>query len=212
MAGRIEDYALVGDLETAALIGTDGSVDWWCAPRFDSPACLAALLGDAGHGRWILAPVGNARCTRRSYRGDTLVLDTVWESLSGTVRVTDFMPPRCPDEGAPRIVRVVEGIAGRVAVRGELRVRFHHGSIVPWTRSTDRRTVVSVAGPDAAHLSCGPGVELDVTPERTTCEFTVTAGRRVAFVLGWRPSHAPAPPPTSPRGGAPPPPRAPARA
>ncbi|MFF3771480.1 glycoside hydrolase family 15 protein [Streptomyces sp. NPDC002232] len=198
MAGRIEDYALVGDLETAALVGTDGSVDWWCAPRFDSPACLAALLGDPGHGRWILAPVGNGLCKRRSYRGDTLVLDTVWETLSGAVRITDFMPPRNRGEDAPRIVRVVEGISGRVAVRGELRVRFHHGSIVPWTRSTDRRTVVSVAGPDAAHLSCGPGVTLDVTPERTTCAFTITAGRRVAFVLGWCPSHVPAPPPATP--------------
>ncbi|MEU5920086.1 glycoside hydrolase family 15 protein [Streptomyces sp. NPDC047141] len=198
MAGRIEDYALVGDLETAALVGTDGSVDWWCAPRFDSPACLAALLGDPGHGRWILAPVGNGRCTRRSYRGDTLVLDTVWETLSGTVRITDFMPPRSRGEDTPRIVRVVEGISGRVPVRGELRVRFHHGSIVPWTRSTDRRTVVSVAGPDATHLSCGPGVTLDVTPERTTCAFTITAGRRVAFVLGWCPSHVPAPPPATP--------------
>ncbi|MFJ3767352.1 glycoside hydrolase family 15 protein [Streptomyces sp. NPDC090082] len=197
MAGRIEDYALVGDLETAALVGTDGSVDWWCAPRFDSPACLAALLGDPGHGRWILSPVGNGRCTRRSYRGDTLVLDTVWETLSGTVRITDFMPPRSRGEDTPRIVRVVEGISGRVAVRGELRVRFHHGSIVPWTRSTDRRTVVSVAGPDATHLSCGPGVTLDVTPERTTCAFTITAGRRVAFVLGWCPSHVPAPPPAT---------------
>ncbi|MFF7443105.1 glycoside hydrolase family 15 protein [Streptomyces sp. NPDC008122] len=204
MAGRIEDYALVGDLETAALIGTDGSVDWWCAPRFDSPACLAGLLGEPDHGRWILAPVGNGRCTRRSYRGDTLVLDTWWETLTGTVRITDFMPPRSrgglPSGGGPRIVRVVEGIAGRVAVRGELSVRFHHGSIVPWTRATDRRTSVSVAGPDATRLSCGPGVELDVTPDRTSCEFTVTAGRRVTFVLGWSPSHAPAPPPLSPAG------------
>ncbi|WP_329275642.1 glycoside hydrolase family 15 protein [Streptomyces sp. NBC_00691] len=193
MAGRIEDYALVGDLETAALVGTDGSVDWWCAPRFDSPACLAALLGDPGHGRWLLAPVGGSHCTRRSYRGDTLVLDTVWESLTGTVRITDFMPPRCPREDAPRIVRVVEGIAGRVDVRSELRVRFHHGSIVPWVRSVDRRTVAWVAGPDAAYLSCDPGVEPLVTPDRTTVDFTVTAGRRVSFVLGWRPSHAPAP-------------------
>ncbi|MFE9132928.1 glycoside hydrolase family 15 protein [Streptomyces sp. NPDC007355] len=200
MAGRIEDYALVGDLETAALIGTDGSVDWWCAPRFDSPACLAALLGDAGHGRWLLAPVGKGRCTRRSYRGDSLVLDTVWESLGGTVRITDFMPPRSPREDAPRIVRVVEGIAGRVAVRGELSVRFHHGSIVPWTRTLDRRTVASVAGPDAAYLSCGPGVEPVVEPDRTTFDFAVTAGRRIAFVLGWRPSHAPPPPAAPPAG------------
>ncbi|MFE0652624.1 glycoside hydrolase family 15 protein [Streptomyces sp. NPDC059534] len=198
MAGRIEDYALVGDLETAALVGTDGSVDWWCAPRFDSPACLAALLGDPDHGRWLLAPVGAARCTRRSYRGDTLVLDTVWESLSGSVRVTDFMPPRSLGESSPTIVRVVEGISGRVAMRGELRVRFHHGSIVPWTRSLDRRTVASVAGPDAAYLSCGPGVDPVVTRDRTTFAFTVPAGRRVAFTLGWRPSHANAPPADSP--------------
>ncbi|AJF63749.1 glycoside hydrolase family 15 protein [Streptomyces vietnamensis] len=198
MAGRIEDYALVGDLETAALVGTDGSVDWWCAPRFDSPASLAALLGNPDHGRWLLAPVGNSRCSRRSYRGDTLVLDTVWETLSGTVRVTDFMPPRYAGEPAPRIVRIVEGVTGRVDVRGELSVRFDHGSIVPWSRSTGRHTAVYVAGPDSAHLDCGPGVELAVTRDRTTCEFTVTAGRRVVFVLGWRPSHAPAPPPVSP--------------
>lgn len=206
MAGRIEDYALVGDLETAALIGTDGSVDWWCAPRFDSPACLAALLGDPAHGRWLLAPVGRARCTRRSYRGDTLVLDTYWESVTGTVRVTDFMPPRSPDspeypgsaQGGPSIVRVVEGISGRVAMRGELRLRFHHGSIVPWTRAVDRRTVASVAGPDAAYLSSGPGVDPTVTPDRTTAEFTVSAGSSVAFVLGWRPSHTAAPPTVSP--------------
>ncbi len=200
MAGRIEDYALIGDLETAALVGTDGSVDWWCAPRFDSPACLASLLGDPEHGRWLLAPAGNARCTRRSYRGDTLVLDTVWESVGGTVRVTDFMPPRSPSEDAPRIVRVVEGVAGRVDVRGDLSVRFHHGSIVPWIRSVGRRTVAFVAGPDAAYLSCGPGVELVATPDRTTCAFTVTAGRRVVFVLGWRPSHTSAPPAASPAG------------
>ncbi|GGW03115.1 glucoamylase [Streptomyces narbonensis] len=207
MAGRIEDYALVGDLETAALIGTDGSVDWWCAPRFDSPACLAALLGDPAHGRWLLAPVGRARCSRRSYRGDTLVLDTYWESVTGTVRVTDFMPPRSQDspeypgsagEGGPRIVRVVEGIAGRVAMRGELRLRFHHGSIVPWTRAVDRRTVASIAGPDAAYLSCGPGIDPVVTPDRTTVEFTVSAGSSVAFVLGWRPSHTAVPPTASP--------------
>ncbi|MEU3692683.1 glycoside hydrolase family 15 protein [Streptomyces narbonensis] len=207
MAGRIEDYALVGDLETAALIGTDGSVDWWCAPRFDSPACLAALLGDPAHGRWLLAPVGRTRCTRRSYRGDTLVLDTYWESVTGTVRVTDFMPPRSLDspdypgsarEGGPRIVRVVEGIAGRVAMRGELRLRFDHGSIVPWTRAVDRRTVASVAGPDAAYLSCGPGADPAVTPDRTTVEFTVSAGSSVAFVLGWRPSHTAAPPTAAP--------------
>ncbi|MGW0121210.1 glycoside hydrolase family 15 protein [Streptomyces sp. NPDC003327] len=208
MPGRIEDYALVGDLETAALVGTDGSVDWWCAPRFDSPACLAALLGRPDHGRWLLAPLGNGRCSRRSYRGDTLVLDTVWESASGAVRVTDFMPPRTDGAaaavgdgdggGGPRIVRVVEGLSGRVVMRGEVRLRFHHGSITPWTRALNPRTVASVAGPDAAYLTCGPGVDLTVTPDGSTTTFTVPAGRRVAFVLGWRPSHAPAPPPLAP--------------
>ncbi|MFI8520698.1 glycoside hydrolase family 15 protein [Streptomyces sp. NPDC085481] len=191
MAGRIEDYALIGDLETAALVARDGSVDWWCVPRFDSPACFAALLGDGRHGHWSLAPVGNRPCSRRSYRGDTLVLDTVWESVSGTVRVTDFMPPR---QLTPRIVRVVEGIAGRVEMRGELRVRFNHGSVVPWTRAPDRRTVDWVAGPDATRLHCGPGAgEPVVTADRTTFAFPVTAGQRVAFVLGWHPSHTPAP-------------------
>ncbi|MFD5326256.1 glycoside hydrolase family 15 protein [Streptomyces sp. NPDC127092] len=192
MAGRIEDYALIGDLETAALVGRDGSVDWWCAPRFDSPACFAALLGEGGHGRWSLAPAGNRTCSRRGYRGDTLVLDTVWESVDGTVRVTDFMPPR---HQGPRIVRVVEGIAGRVDMRSELRVRFDHGSVVPWTYALDRRTIASVAGPDATRLHCGPGAgEPVVTRDGTHFAFPVTAGQRVTFVLGWHPSHAPAPP------------------
>ncbi|MFJ9810300.1 glycoside hydrolase family 15 protein [Streptomyces sp. NPDC101158] len=192
MAGRIEDYALIGDLETAALVGRNGSVDWWCVPRFDSPACFASLLGDGGHGHWKLAPVGNRVCSRRGYRGDTLVLDTVWESLTGTVRVTDFMPPR---QGGPRIVRIVEGIAGRVDMRGELTVRFDHGSVVPWTHALDARTVASVAGPDATRLHCGPGAgEPVVTADRTTFAFPVAAGQCVTFALGWHPSHTPAPP------------------
>ncbi|MCX2181376.1 glycoside hydrolase family 15 protein [Streptomyces sp. SKN60] len=192
MAGRIEDYALIGDLETAALVGRDGSIDWWCAPRFDSPACLAALLGDPGHGRFALAPAGNRVCNRRSYRGDTLVLDSVWESTGGTVRITDFMPPR---QRGPRIVRMVEGVAGRVDIRGELAVRFDHGSVRPWTYALDRRTVACVAGPDATLLTCGPGAgEPVVTPDRTSFAFPVSSGQRVTFVLGWHPSHAPAPP------------------
>lgn len=191
MAGRIEDYALIGDLETAALIGTDGAVDWWCAPRFDSPACFAAILGDASHGQWSLGPVGNRPCNRRSYRGDTLVLESTWESVSGTVRITDFMPPR---ERTPQIIRLVEGIAGRVDLHGELRMRFNHGSVVPWARLIDGRTVATVAGPDAAYLRCGPGTDITVTDECTSFDVSVTAGRRVSFVLGWCPSHS-APPP-----------------
>ncbi|MEV0450968.1 glycoside hydrolase family 15 protein [Streptomyces sp. NPDC050600] len=191
MAGRIEDYALIGDLETAALVGRDGSVDWWCAPRFDSPACFAALLGDERHGRWRLAPAGGLPCSRRSYRGDTLVLETVWESVTGTVRITDFMPPR---QHTPRIVRLVDGIAGRVDMRGELGVRFNHGSVAPWTRAVDRRTLASVAGPDATRLHCGPGAgDPVVTADRASFAFPVTAGQRVTFVLGWHPSHSPAP-------------------
>ncbi|MGW6566758.1 glycoside hydrolase family 15 protein [Streptomyces sp. NPDC054975] len=190
MAGRIEDYALIGDLETAALIGMDGAVDWWCAPRFDSPACFAAILGDESHGRWSLAPAGNRPCSRRSYRGDSLVLESVWESVSGSVRITDFMPPR---EQTPRIVRLVEGIAGRVDLHGELRMRFNQGRVVPWSYAVDRRTVATVAGPDAAYLLCGPGVEVAITDACTSIDLSVTAGQSVSFVLGWQPSHS-APP------------------
>ncbi|MFE5486261.1 glycoside hydrolase family 15 protein [Streptomyces sp. NPDC056527] len=187
MAGRIEDYALIGDLETAALIGTDGAVDWWCAPRFDSPACFAAILGDESHGQWSLAPVGNLPCNRRSYKNDSLVLESVWESVSGAVRITDFMPPR---QRTPQIIRLVEGLAGRVDVHGELRLRFNHGSVVPWSRPVDRRTVAIVAGPDAAYLRCGPGAEITVTDECTSLDLSVTAGQRVSFALGWSPSHS----------------------
>lgn len=193
MAGRIEDYALIGDLETAALVGRTGSVDWWCVPRFDSPACFASLLGVGDHGHWTLAPVGDRPCNRRGYRGDTLVLETVWETVDGTVKVTDFMPPR---RHGPRIVRVVDGIAGRVDMRSELTVRFDHGRVVPLTHASDRRTVDSLAGPDATRLHCGPGAgDPTVTRERTTFAFPVTAGRRVTLVLGWHPSHLPPPPP-----------------
>ncbi|MFD7321597.1 glycoside hydrolase family 15 protein [Streptomyces sp. NPDC059875] len=191
MAGRIEDYALIGDSETAALIGTDGAVDWWCAPRFDSPACFAAILGDESHGRWSLAPVGNRPCNRRSYRAESLVLESVWESVSGTVRIIDFMPPR---ERTPQIIRLVEGVAGRVDLHGELRMRFNHGSVVPWSRLVDRRTVATVAGPDAAYLRCGPGTDISVTDACVSLDVSVTAGQRVSFVLGWSPSHS-APPP-----------------
>ncbi|MFF3315935.1 glycoside hydrolase family 15 protein [Streptomyces sp. NPDC003035] len=191
MAGRIEDYALIGDLETAALIGMDGAVDWWCAPRFDSPACFAAILGSESHGQWILAPTGKRPCSRRSYRADTLVLESVWESVSGTVRITDFMPPR---EQAPRIVRLVECLAGQVALHGELRMRFNNGSVVPWSRLTDPRTVATVAGPDAAYLRCGPGTDITVTDGCTSLDLSLTAGQRASFVLAWSPSHSVPPP------------------
>ncbi|WP_164873189.1 glycoside hydrolase family 15 protein, partial [Streptomyces resistomycificus] len=193
MSAPIEDYALLSDLETAAMVGRDGSVDWLCLPRFDSPACLAALLGTEDHGFWQVAPVTGGPCTRRAYRADTLVLDSVWETPAGAVRVTDFMPPRAE---LPCLVRVVEGISGAVTVRSELRLRFHQGRVVPWLRDAGRRTV-AVAGPDAVWLGAdGPVRAVADRADATAWEVTVQAGRRVALTLAWAPSHraeAPAP-------------------
>src|SRR2546423_2188522 len=128
---HIEDYALVSDLQTAALISREGSVDWLCFPRFDSGACFAALLGTPDHGRWLLAPRGEAWHAGWRYRPDTLVLETEWETDGGVVRVVDFMPPRGK---APDIVRLVEGVRGEVEMTSELVIRFDYGSIVPWVR------------------------------------------------------------------------------
>ncbi|WP_225848533.1 glycoside hydrolase family 15 protein [Streptomyces sp. HPF1205] len=185
MAGRIEDYALIGDLQTAALVGRDGSIDWLCLPRFDSAACFAALLGDADNGHWRLAPLNGTRCTERSYRGDTLVLDTYWETPTGRVRVTDFMPQR---DRAPDVVRIVEGLGGEVAMRGELALRFDYGAVVPWMRRTDHHRV-AIAGPDSVWLRSEPPVPTTGRDMRTYCDFTVAAGEKVAFVLTWHPSH-----------------------
>src|SRR5215207_6457981 len=186
MAGRIEDYALLGDLQTAALVGRDGSIDWLCLPHFDSPACFAALLGGEDNGHWRLAPAVGGTATRRGYRGDTLVLETVWETPEGTVRVVDCMPPR--DE-APDVVRVVEGISGRVPMHGELRLRFDYGQVVPWVRQVDGQ-LVAVDGPDSAWLSSPAPLEGHGRGMRaaTHSEFTVSAGERVPFVLTWHPS------------------------
>ncbi|MFV0136768.1 glycoside hydrolase family 15 protein [Streptomyces sp. HMX87] len=191
---RIEDYAIIGDEQTAALVGTDGSVDWLCLPRFDSAACFARLLGDADNGHWRIAPKGAERCTRRAYRRDTLVLDTEWETDGGAVRVTDFMPQR---DRAPDVVRVVEGLRGEVTVHSVLRLRFDYGSIVPWVRRTDGMRV-AVAGPDSAWLYSTPEVRTWGEDFGTHAEFTVAAGEKVAFVLTWHPSHEPPPPPIDP--------------
>lgn len=202
MAGRIEDYALIGDLETAALVGRDGAIDWMCLPRFDSPACFAALIGGEENGRWRIAPAeGVSRlCDHRAYRGDTLILDTVWQTSDGAVRVTDFMPPR---RGIPRLVRLVEGLAGRVEMCGELRLRFLNGRVLPWSRGVDPRTVAAVAGPDSVLLSCDrfplcddDDVCFSVSNSCIRSQFTLSAGQRRAFVLDWSPSHMP----PNPRG------------
>ena len=145
---RIEDYAVVGDTQTAGLIGKDGSVDWLCFPRFDSGAMFAALLGTEEHGRWLIAPAGDVRAVRRRYRGDSLVLETEFDTDEGTVRLVDFMPPRGE---APDLVRIVEGVRGRVRMRMELRDRFDYGHVVPWVYRQDG-DLVAVAGPDAGWL------------------------------------------------------------
>lgn len=144
MHPHIEDYALIGDHQTAALVSRQGSIDWLCLPRFDSAACFAALLGDEDNGHWRIAPAEGGTCTRRAYRHDSLVLDTEWETDEGAVRVTDLMPQR---DRAPDVVRIVEGLSGRVTLRSTLRLRFDYGSVVPWMRRSDgHRVAVSRPG------------------------------------------------------------------
>jgi GH15 family glucan-1,4-alpha-glucosidase len=182
---RIEDYALIGDLQTAALVSREGSIDWLCFPRFDSGACFAALLGDDENGRWVIEPNAAPTGVRRRYRGDSLILETDWETTTGTVRVHDFMPPRGV---APDVVRIVEGLEGEVEMRTELVIRFDYGSIVPWVRRMDGDARVAVGGPDA--LCLRTPASLRGEDMRTLGEFAVAAGDRVPFTLTWFPSHA----------------------
>ena len=185
---RIEDYALIGDLQTAALIGRDGSIDWCCFPRFDSGACFAALLGGPENGQWKLAPtVQVQRCTRR-YRHDTLILESVIETDEGTIRMIEFMPPR---NRSPDIVRIVEGLDGAVPMRSDLMIRFDYGRIVPWVRKVDHARL-AIAGPDALCFR----TPVDVRGENlsTVAEFVVHAGERIPFTLTWFPSHRRRPP------------------
>ena len=189
---RIEDYALLGDLQTAALVSRDGSVDWCCFPRFDSGASFAALLGGPEHGRWLLAPAGAVRQVTRRYRHDTLVLETIFEAEDGLVRSIEFMPPRGE---APDIVRIVEGLDGRVQMRFELVIRFDYGRTVPWVRRVgDAR--VAIAGPDGLCLR----TPVDVHGENltTVATFDLEPGQRVPFVLTWFPSSAEPPQPVDP--------------
>jgi GH15 family glucan-1,4-alpha-glucosidase len=188
---RIEDYALLGDLQAAALVERGGSIDWLCFPRFDSGACFAALLGGEQNGRWLLAPAGGGTSTRR-YLHDTVVLETTWETDEGSVRVLDFMPPRGQ---APDVVRIVEGIGGRVRMRSELVIRFDYGHVVPWVRriGDDR---IAVAGPDA--LCFRTPAHTRGENMRTVSELTVDEGERVPFVLTWFPSHEEPPPAIDP--------------
>ena len=190
---RIEDYALLGDLQTAALVSRGGSVDWCCFPRFDSGACFAALLGTPENGRWLLAPSSDIVKTERRYRTDTLILETTHDTAEGRVRVTDFMPPR---GHAPDIVRIVDGLEGRVPMRSELIARFDYGRIVPWVRRMDGRDRLAIAGPDA--LAFRTPAEMHGEDLSTVSNFTIEAGQRVSFVLTWFPSHEPPPEPVDP--------------
>lgn len=188
VAGRIEDYALIGDMQTAALVCRDGTADWLCLPRFDSHAIFAGLLGTEEHGFWRLGPAYATgaeapAADRRRYRGDSLILESEWDTPRGTVRVTDFMPPR---DGAPQLIRIVEGISGRVPMRSELRMRFSYGRVIPWVHKVDGRTV-AVAGPDSVWLD----TPADTYGENLTTysDFTVAPGDRIAFTISWQPSH-----------------------
>ncbi len=192
----IEDYALIGDCETAALVSRDGSVDWLCWPRFDSPACFAALLGEPGHGRWRIAPRDLAPGrTRRRYRGDTLVLETAMETPDGgAVSLIDFMPPR---SGRSDLVRIVRGLRGRVAMRMELVLRFDYGRTVPWVTRRDDGDLRAVAGPHQVTLRTA--VPTRGENLHTVADFEVGEGEEAAFVLTHSESHLPPPDATDPR-------------
>ncbi len=192
MGARIEDYALVGDCETAALISRDGSVDWLCWPRFDSGACFAALLGDDTNGRWRLAPVKASKATRR-YRPDTLILETEFVGADGAVRVTDFMPPR---GDISDLVRIVQGLRGTVRMRAELTIRFDYGASVPWVTHPEEGMLQAIAGPDMVILRSP--VRLKGENMASIAEFDVHAGETVPFVLTYGASHLPPPQPLDP--------------
>ena len=183
----IESYALLGDLHTAALVSRRGAIDWLAFPHFDSGACFAALLGDAENGSWQLSPAGAPECTRRRYRGDSMILETEWETKGGAVRVIDFMPPRGE---APDVVRIVEGVSGRVDMETTLRVRFDYGSIMPWARRIDGHLRM-IAGPDSVCLRTE--IPLKAKDMAHHGRFSVNAGDRIPFVLTWQQSHLPPP-------------------
>ncbi len=180
---RIEDYAFLSDTQSGALVSRDGCIDWLCLPRFDSAACFAALLGTGENGSWSFTPQGRVRKRARRYRGDTMILETEVTTGEGTLRFIDFMPPRGTN---PDVVRIVEGLAGKVKVRMELVIRFDYGSTVPWVR---RRYggLEAVAGPNALILHTP--IPTHGEDLKTVAEFSVAKGERVPFVLTWYASH-----------------------
>jgi GH15 family glucan-1,4-alpha-glucosidase len=190
MAAPIEDYGLIGDCETAALVCRNGSIDWLCWPRFDSDACFAALLGEPEHGRWLLTPADPIVSSSRRYRGDTLILETDYETAEGAVRVIDFMPLRGE---ASDIVRIVEGRTGRVTMHTELVIRFGYGCSVPWVTKLDEGGIRAISGPDMLVLRTK--VPLQGMDKTTVASFDVSAGDRISFVLTYCASHLETPEP-----------------
>ena len=188
MALRIEDYALIGDRESAALVGKDGSIDWLCWPRFDSPACFAALLGSPENGRWRIAPVAQDATVSRRYRDGTLILETTFECDEGAVTLIDFMHPR---GSTPDLARIVVGQRGRVTMCSELILRFEYGHTVPWMTRMDDGRLRAIAGPEMVVLHSD--VESHGEGLSTVSDFSVAAGESAAFVLSWGPSHLPLP-------------------
>jgi GH15 family glucan-1,4-alpha-glucosidase len=185
----LEDYGLIGDLEAAALVGRTGAVDWLCLPRFDSASCFSALLGDERHGRWLVAPAGQVRANSRRYRPGTLVLETDLETSEGAVRLTDFMPRRA--QGPPRVMRIVEGLRGRVPMRMELSLRPDYGSIRPWIELASDGAIAT-AGPDAFRLSTP--LPLRVEDGTVIAEFVAVEGARERLTLTWHLSFEESPP------------------
>jgi GH15 family glucan-1,4-alpha-glucosidase len=184
MAEPIQDYGLLSDLQTAALVGRSGSIDWLCVPRFDSGSCFGMLLGSREHGRWLIAPRDGGPADERRYRDRSLVLESEWQTRTGRVRLIDFMPPR---GRTPDLVRIVEGLEGRVEMSTELLIRFDYGSVVPWLRRLDDETLLAIGGPDALILR----TPIDLEPEGMShrADFVVRKGDRVPFVLAWFPSN-----------------------
>jgi GH15 family glucan-1,4-alpha-glucosidase len=186
---RIEDYGFIGDTQSAALVGRNGAVDWLCLPRFDSPSCFSALLGNETHGRWLVAPSGKASAVTRRYRAGTLVLETDFETPEGSIRVVDFMPRR--GKGPPRLMRIVEGLSGRVPMRSELALRPDYASIVPWIESVPDGAIAT-AGQDAFYLTTT--LTLEVGDGMIRSDFVVPEGARERLTLSWHLSYEEAPP------------------
>jgi GH15 family glucan-1,4-alpha-glucosidase len=190
----IEDYALIGDCESAALVGRDGSIDWLCWPRFDSGACFAALLGGPENGRWRIAPAGETARVERRYRGDSMILETTFTTASGMVTVIDFMPPVGTQSD---LVRMVVGKEGRVTMRVELLLRFGYGALVPWVTRLDDHVLRAIAGPDMVVLHMDRPLHGDGLT--SVGDVTISAGETASFVLTWRASHEPTPTPVDAR-------------